>query len=159
GTIGNMINGDNRILTNTSAGINFDLDDSTPTPLAPTNNTISGNQISGNGATGIQIRAGSGTTIGPGNDIAGHSASGVAITTSQNVVKGNTVHANQIGIQISNGATGNVIGGSGAGEGNSLTNNTLDGVYVNGAGTTGNRITHTTTSANGGKGIGLASGG
>src|SRR5262249_46784586 len=125
----------------------------------PTNNTISGNQISGNGATGIQIRAGSGTTIGPGNDIAGHSASGVAITTSQNVVKGNTVHANQIGIQISNGATGNGIGGSGAGEGNSLTNNTLDGVYVNGAGTTGNRITHTTTNANGGKGIGLASGG
>ncbi|HEU5102915.1 MAG TPA: NEW3 domain-containing protein, partial [Roseiflexaceae bacterium] len=60
--------------------------------------------------------------------------------------------------EISNGATSNLIGGAG-GNGNNVINNALYGVYVNGAGTSGNHISQTTTNNNGDKGIKLENGG
>jgi parallel beta-helix repeat protein len=159
GTTGNTINGNNRILKNTFAGIYFEVDDSTPTPLQPSNTTISGNTITGNGQTGIAVLVGSATTIGPGNTISGHTNAGIEIQTSQNTVKGNTISGNLNGINITNAAKNNTIGGPSPSDGNNLANNTQNGVLVSGAGTTGNKITHTTTNANGGKGIALTGGG
>jgi uncharacterized membrane protein len=161
-TTANVIK-NNRITGNQVAGVSLQPNTGTNGPSA---NTIQDNSIGvtaaggtpGNGAVGVQL-VGAGNVVGPGNDIAGHATSGVEITTSQNTVKANTVRANQIGIQISNGATGNVIGGSAAGEGNNLINNALYGVYVNGAGTITNKITRTTTNNNGDKGIKLDTGG
>jgi parallel beta-helix repeat protein len=161
-TFSNVVK-NNRVTYNQTVGVNLEPNGATNVPH---NNTIQDNQIGttvsggapGNGTIGVQL-LGPSNTVGPGNLIAGHSTSGLAISTSQNTIKGNTVQANQIGIQVTNAATGNVIGGSAAGDGNSVTNNTLDGIFVNGAGTTGNKITHTTTNANGGKGIALTNGG
>lgn len=156
----------NRITSNQVSGVDLQPNSGTS---GPHNNTIQDNAIGasangstgGNGVLGIQLLGGS-NTVGPGNDIAGHSAAngtGITIATSANTVKGNTVRANRIGIEISNGATGNLIGGSTAGDGNNLINNALYGVHVSGAGTTGNHISQTTTNNNGDKGIKLENGG
>ncbi len=133
---------------------------------APHGNTIQDNQIGttagggtpGNGTVGIQL-LGASNVIGPGNVIAGHTSSGVAIASASNTVKGNAIRNNQIGIQITGAVTGNLIGGSSPSDGNAVTNNTADGISITGAGTIGNKISHTTTNANGGKGIALTTGG
>jgi parallel beta-helix repeat protein len=164
-TTANVIK-NNRITSNQVSGVDLEPNSGTN---GPSGNTIQDNVIGasadgsagGNGTLGIQL-LGAGNTVGPGNDIAGHSAAngvGLSIATSGNIVKGNTVRANRIGIEISNGATGNLIGGTAAGDGNNLINNALYGVYVNGAGTTGNHISQTTTNSNGDKGIKLENGG
>jgi uncharacterized membrane protein len=152
----------NRITFNQLVGVNIEPNGTN----APHDNTIQDNQIgttvaggnSGNGTVGIQV-LGSSNVIGPGNVIAGHTSSGVAIASASNTVKSNTIRNNQIGIQITNGVTGNVIGGSALSDGNSVTNNTADGISITGAGTINNKISHTTTNTNGGKGIALTTGG
>jgi CSLREA domain-containing protein len=156
--IGNSISG-NFIRNNASAGIHLATDNG-DTPLSPTSNTFTNNQINNNNTTGIELLdASSNNIIGPGNTITDHTVSGVAIATSQNTVIGNTISGNQTGINITNAATGNTIGGPNLGEGNNLINNTGDGVLVSGLGTINNKITHTTTNGNGGKGIALDAGG
>ena len=158
GTIGNSIS-TNQIRNHAAVGISLTSDNGS-TPLSPTGNTFTNNQISNNNTTGIELlNASSNNVIGPGNTITNHSASGIAIATSQNVVKGNTISGNQYGITITNAATTNSIGGTNPGEGNNLLNNTVNGVLVSGVGTINNKITHTTTNGNGGKGIALGAGG
>lgn len=162
GTFANVLS-NNRIANNPTGGVYLAADAGTP-PAAPTQNKISGNTIKANGAVGITLTAGSNNNIvgqsdaGAGNTIESHSSSGVEIQSSGNTLKANEVRLNQIGITI-NGAANNTIGGATAAEGNVLHNNTLHGIFINGSGATGNRVSHTTTYANGGKGIALASGG
>ena len=59
-------------------------------------------------------------------------------------------------MQINGAATGNTIGGIGAGQGNTIAFNTSDGVQITGATTTGNAVRANSIFANGGKGINLA---
>ncbi len=158
GSAGNTISG-NIIRNHALVGVSLEPDTGSP-PLSPTGNTFTNNQISNNNSTGIQLLgASTNNIIGPGNTIANHSTSGLAIATSQNTVKGNTISGNQIGINITNGASGNMIGGPNPGDGNNLITNTVNGVLVNGAGTIDNTISHTTTNNNGSTGIALANGG
>lgn len=160
GTFGNGIAG-NRIANHSAAGIYLGADAGVP-PAAPTGNTISGNLIKKNGPIGIALTPGSNTNAvglsGAGNTIEEHTSSGIEIRSNGNTLKANELRLNQIGITISS-ATGNTIGGATLAEGNNLHNNTLHGLFVTGSGATGNRITRTVTSANGGKGIALANGG
>jgi uncharacterized membrane protein len=158
GSAGNTIS-DNIIRNHALVGVSLEPDTGA-TPLSPTGNMFTNNQISNNATTGMQLLGTStGNIIGPGNVIANHTTSGLAIATSQNTVKGNTISGNQIGINITNAATGNTIGGPNKADGNNLINNTLNGVLVTGAGTIDNTITHTTTNNNGDKGIALSNGG
>jgi CSLREA domain-containing protein len=157
-TSGNLLDA-NRISNNPLAGISFEIDTSSP-PLAPLNNQARNNTISGNGPNGIQLLTGStGNIIGPANTITSHTNAGVTIQASQNTVKGNTIGANAVGVELTNAATGNTIGGTQTTDGNNINNNTGQGVLVQGAGTINNKISHTTTDGNGGKGIALTSGG
>jgi len=102
-----------------------------------------GNLISDNGGSGVNIH-GSGTMSNTvsGNYI-GTDASASAL--------GNGLH----GVEISDGAQNNQIGGSG----NTIAYNAGDGVRVEGATTTGNTITHNSIHDNGGQGIQNADGG
>lgn len=120
------------------------------------NNFVFGNWIgvdsigasaAGNGSDGLEIN-GAGNTIGgtglyDRNVISGNASQGILIDgagATGNVVLGNYVGTNVTGIaaisngddgiQISNGASNNVIGGSGA-EGNVISGNADDGVQVN----------------------------
>jgi uncharacterized membrane protein len=163
GTVGNTISG-NTIRNHGSVGVSLTSDNGV-TPRAPTGNTFKSNQIGNNGTTGIELLGASisntigGPNLGDGNTITNHTASGLVIATSQNTVQGNTISANQTGITISNGATGNTIGGTNINDRNNLINNSVNGVLVSGAGTINNKIWHTTTNNNGGKGIRLDAGG
>jgi len=103
-----------------------------------------GNLISANGGSGVRIH-GSGTmnnTVS-GNFI-GTDASGAA-------AMGNASH----GVEISEGAQNNLIGGSG----NTIAYNGGDGVRVDGPATTGNAITHNSIYDNEGRGIENINGG
>jgi Ca2+-binding RTX toxin-like protein len=98
------------------------------------NNTIGGtsagatNVISGNVDDGVEI-TGTGAT---GNMVAGN-----FIGTS---VTGNGAIANQNGVVIDTGASGNTIGGTAAGAGNVISGNANDGVALLGTGTSGNVV-------------------
>src|SRR5207249_4502431 len=133
-------------------GVQLRIDTGT-TPQVPSANTISSNVIRNNGINGVEFLDGTtGNLIGPGNTISGHSAgAGVLIQSPQNTVKGNAISGNQIGITITGGGTDNTIGGTAPDEGNSLTGNTLYGVFVTGGGVVNNKITRTTTNNNGNK--------
>lgn len=159
-TFNNTIS-NNRIANNSNGGIYF-APDTSASPKSPTQNTIVGNTIKANGAVGIALTAGSSSNtigaVGAGNVIESHTSSGIEVQSASNIIKANEVRLNQVGILISNAAN-NLIGGSTQAEGNNLHNNSLHGILVNGSGATGNRISHTITSANGGKGIALAGGG
>jgi uncharacterized membrane protein len=158
-TSGDTIAG-NTIANNPFVGVLLAPDTSTP-PASPSGNTISTNQIVANGPAGVQLLGASiNNVIGPGNTITDHDSAGIELQSSGNTVKGNTIGPrNQIGINITNGAANNLIGGATLADGNRLTGNLLHGVFVTGTGSVGNRISRTTTEANGGKGIALANGG
>jgi parallel beta-helix repeat protein len=101
------------------------------------NNTLTGNLVSGNGRFGIFLlgQPTGGTTLLP---------------SSNNLVRGNTIGLGQSGGRLGNvddgvalfaGATNNTIGGSQlTGVGNVISANGRFGVYLNGAGTTNNII-------------------
>ena len=117
-------------------------------------NTIEGNYI-GTNATGTATAGSSGTGISIGSGSSGNSIGGTTPTT-RNVISGNsygislsgsgannTVRGNYIGINaagtaaIPNGtglyvtmSSGNTFGGSGAGEGNVISGNTNNGIYM-----------------------------
>lgn len=160
GTFTNTITG-NRITNNATGGV-YLAPSTNATPASPTQNTFTGNTISSNGAVGITLTSASSQNVigapGAGNIIQNHSSSGIEVQSAGNTIQANDIRLNQIGVLINN-AAGNTIGGASVAAGNNLHNNTLHGVLVNGSTATGNRISHTVTSANGGKGIALAAGG
>jgi parallel beta-helix repeat protein len=119
---------------------------------------VTGTMDLGNADDGISIRSGSnnnvigGTTATARNVIAGNEDDGIDIFgTSGNIVRGNFIGVDVSGaIDIGNtehgvelrggGATNNTIGGTGAGAGNLIAFNDLDGVHLISDVGTGNRI-------------------
>ena len=90
--------------------------------------TIDSNVVSGNGRLGIYLlSASSGVTI-TGN-IVGLNAAGTAAIPNASA-----------GVDILGASTGNTVGGSTAAARNIISGNTDAGVYLNGAGTTGNVV-------------------
>ncbi len=113
------------------------------------NDFITGSQITGNqngivvsgGATGNTI---GGTAAGAGNVITSNSNDGIALDNAQQtVIQGNWIGTDASstlglgngndGIEISDGATGNTIGGTVAGAGNVIAANTSDGIVLDNA--------------------------
>jgi titin len=107
---------------------------------------------------GVEIASGAlanvigGTSSGAGNLISGNTGDGVLISgsgTSGNGVLGNligtgisgqTILANANGVEIAQGATTNLVGGSIAGARNIISGNTSNGVLISGSGTSGNLV-------------------
>ncbi len=118
--------------------------------------SASGNAAIGN-VLGIEIDGSNntigGTTSGAGNVISGNTGAGVELNgagASANVVVGDDIGTNAAGtaafgngsdgVEITNSATGDTIGGTTAGAGNVISGNTGDGVEITGTGTTGNLV-------------------
>ncbi len=122
---------------------------------------ISGTVAVGNGVTqgygGVYIAAAGntigGTVAGAGNVIAGNGANGIRLDTSaasDNLVAGNEIGTNAagtaalanatVGVLISNGGTGNTIGGATTAFANVISGNTSYGIQVDGSTTTGNIV-------------------
>lgn len=135
--------------------------------IADANNVIIGNFIGvdrtgtqelGNETNGIVITRSSlnrigGTLSGEGNVIAGNGQDGIVIISEyadENVVLGNKIGTDitgtQVipnegeGIELSNGASKNVIGGLGEGEPNIISGNGGDGIQLHEAGTDSNQV-------------------
>ncbi|MBV9864673.1 MAG: SBBP repeat-containing protein [Abitibacteriaceae bacterium] len=133
-----------------------------------------GNTALGNG-TGILISGGAfanpGSTIS-GNIISGNTGSGINLTTTSarnSVVQGNSIGTNAAGtaavpnggdgIFVDTGAAINTIGGISAGQSNLIANNGQDGIGVQGNTTTRNSIRGNVFLNNGGLGINLQTAG
>ena len=128
-----------------------------------TGNLVQGNRIGTNAAgtaaipnlRGVELSNCSGNTVGGAagsqNLISGNGGPGIFITNCDN----NTVSRNVIGLDVTGGAkipnggdgvllanaaSGNTIGGTGAGEGNVISGNAFNGVVMVGVGTSGNSI-------------------
>jgi titin len=113
--------------------------------------TADGNTAAGNGSSGILVCGSRDNTISC-NVVSGNGGAGVQIDDDShgNVVAGNLVGTNaagtaalgnvQAGILVTGGAYNNVIGGTAAGAGNTLSGNAGDGVYIVGSGVTGNVV-------------------
>jgi parallel beta-helix repeat protein len=131
------------------------------------NNVVEGNYIGlsstggplGNGGYGVQIDTGAsdntigGTTTGARNVISANTESGVIITsagTTGNVVEGNYLGTDTTGeyadgngydgVDITAGATFNVIGGTSTLDRNVISANKYHGVYITDAGTSNNFV-------------------
>ena len=129
----------------------------------------------GNTYGGIVVELASGNTIGgtsagQGNVIAGNGYNGVALTgASNNVVQGNFIGTNAAGAALGNGqdgvaldgidgsVTGNTIGGTAVGAGNTIAFNSNNGVSLDDTPTLNNRISSNLIYANGLLGIDLKS--
>ncbi len=134
--------------------------------LGADNNSVQGNHI-GTNVTGTRVLAndvgvfirgagnliGGDSTAGQGNLISGNAEEGVWIdrgTSTGNMVRGNLIGTgvsgadampNKYGVRLTSGANGNMIGGdSGAGQGNTISGNTLHGVFLQDVGTSNNRV-------------------
>jgi titin len=125
-----------------------------------------------NNSDGIVIESGSdnnligGTGAGARNIISGNGASGINLASSD----GNIIHGNLIGTDPSgaaglgntdhgvlvSGAVESVVGGQGAGEGNIIAFNGLDGLFVTGGGAAQNQISGNSIFSNTDLGIDLA---
>lgn len=129
-------------------------------------NTISGNYIGTNasgtaalniGDWGVALRGGAhdntigGSAPGAGNLISGNGGPGIGLAdagVSRNVIQGNRIGMsanggalpNQDGVLIVQGASSNIIGGIGPGEGNAIANSLHNGVAIGDAATVGNAI-------------------
>jgi len=129
---------------------------------------VSGTLDRGNTGNGISIRSGSnGNTIGgvtTGNLISGNSGDGIRIAANGNVVRGNSMGTDASGsgalpnslsgISIRSGCSGNTIGGTTAGMGNTIANNALDGIAIIDS-STGNALLGNAVVSNNGLGIDL----
>jgi hypothetical protein len=136
GASGNLVQG-NRIGTNAAGTAAIANKYGLALVVGATGNTIGGtaasvgNVISGNSMDGIYIDASSSNTVQ--QNFIGTDAAGTA--KIPNV---------QHGVQILNGASNNLIGGTVANSGNVISGNTLDGVTVLQAGTNGNHVSGNT---------------
>ncbi len=120
---------------------------------------VTGAKALANGQDGVDIISGAslntlgGTTTNTLNVISGNIDNGVVITgsgTKSNVVEGDYIGTDvtglkalansQNGVQINGGATSNTLGGITAGARDVISGNTSVGVYVAGAGTSGNLV-------------------
>jgi titin len=159
-TIGGNIEGERNVISgNADNGILIISD--------ATNNTVIGNFIGtdssgtlirGNGQNGVDIYNAPNNTIGGSsqgekNVISGNDYSGVRLfgdSTSGNTVIGNFIGTDvsgneslgngEHGVDISDGAHDNTIGGSTPGEGNLMCDSRFSGVSLQDSGTTGNQI-------------------
>jgi hypothetical protein len=123
-----------------------------------------------NGSDGIVIKSGSNNNLiggpGAGNVISGNGASGLNVDASDgHIIQGNLIGTDPSGtIGLGNvdhglmvsGGVDNEAGGQGAGEGNIIAFNGLDGVFVTGGGAARNRISGNSIFSNGDLGIDLA---
>jgi hypothetical protein len=138
----------------------------------------SGTAVLGNGEHGVEIVNGAarntvgGMTAGERNVVSGNARHGITVGDpggDGNVVSGNYIGTDATGtVALGNGSAGvaigfgaqdNLIGGTSIEEGNLIAHNTEAGVLVEGAGSTGNTISHNAITANGGLGIDNSSGG
>ncbi|RJF96743.1 DUF4347 domain-containing protein [Noviherbaspirillum cavernae] len=175
-TIGDASGGGNVISGNGQSGIALD---------GGTGNLIKGNIIGlnangtavlANGNNGILIRNHAdnntigGSSSGEGNVIAGNSFDGIRISASSGIViQGNHIGTNaagdaglgnaRTGIFVDEGATGNLIGGTAAGQGNVIAQNTLQGIATAWNAVSGNRFLGNAIHSNGGIGIDLGNDG
>ncbi len=144
-------------------------------------NVVAGNHIGtdsrgsvnlGNAAVGVLIEAGaSGNTIGSipnggGNQI---SFNGVGVLldgagTGRNVIQTNQIGTgfiataaagNAYGVLLQNGASGNTVGGTASGAGNTIAFNTAEGVTLLGGSTVGDSVLSNSIYSNAGLGIDL----
>jgi hypothetical protein len=129
---------------------------------------VTGTRALGNGTFGVTIESGLDNLIGgatPGaRNVISANGTGVAVLVNQTSVQGNLIGTdvtgsaalgNGIGVLIT--GSNNTIGGTAAGEGNTIAFNTGAGVSVEGEGTggSGNRIRGNSIHSNGGLGIDL----
>src|ERR1043166_7304585 len=161
-TSANLIGGTNAADRNVIAGGN----ETGIYILNGASNVVQGNYIGvnaaglldlGNRNNGVTIFNGPGNTVGgltPGarNVIAGNDGSGVNLNGAG--ATGNVVQGNYIGVAANalqavsngtdgitlNGAPGNLIGGTNAGARNLISGNGQVGIFLNGAGSTANRV-------------------
>ncbi len=148
---------------------------------AATNNLVIGNRVGLNAdasaalpnqTQGVWVAQGAennrvgGTTSAEANEIAGNNLGGVQLAdsgTTGNRVEGNwigrssggQVFANSSGVEVVQGAAGNVVGGTAAGAGNTITGNTFHGVVVRDNGSIDNAVLGNRISSNGAQGIAL----
>ena len=119
---------------------------------------LNGTTALGNSNNGVFISVGAssntigGPIAGAGNVISGNVAGGILITgigTAQNVVQGNFIGTDSTGTAaLGNGRAGvlilnspnNWIGGDSPGEGNVISANAVEGVYIAGTDSTGNMV-------------------
>ncbi|HWB13177.1 MAG TPA: PKD domain-containing protein [Pirellulales bacterium] len=160
-TVGGPIAGFGNVISGNLDGVYL-------TGIGTSGNTVEGNLIGTNAAgtaavanmgSGVHIAVGaSDNTIGgpisdARNVISGNSGAGVYISdngTMGNMVEGNYIGTNAAGeraianggsgVQIVGGANNNTIGGSDPSDGNLISGNNFDGIYLGGAGTTQNTI-------------------
>ncbi len=97
---------------------------------------IDGSQA-GSGANGLQVEANGIALVGLG--ITNFGASGVLVFGDQTLITGSTITGNSGAIDIF-GASGNTIGGTGAGQGNVISGSAGDGIYAGGTGMSDNLI-------------------
>ena len=118
--------------------------------------TVTGAQQLGNGRSGIVIGGGAdGNTIGgptsaSRNIVADSGLNGIGVNADSNFVQNNFIGTDVtgtldfgstiVGIFVGNGASGNLIGGALASEGNLISGNDAGGITVSGAGTDNNTI-------------------
>ena len=140
---------------------------------------VTGTLALGNGRDGVRIGFGGGgpitiggTTTGARNVISGNGQNGVRISGTEatgNLVQGNFIGTDVSGtadvgntfdgVNISDGAANNTIGGTQAGAGNTLAFNKRDGVGVGTASGTGNGVLGNSIFSNGGLGTDLGADG
>jgi uncharacterized repeat protein (TIGR01451 family) len=130
-----------------------------------------GSGVLANGGDGVHIESANntvgGTTAADANVLSGNTGAGVGLNQAAatgNILAGNFIGtdlagtaalANGIGILIASNATINTIGGTVAGAGNTIANNTGDGIAVTGTSSTRNAIRRNSMFSNGGLGIDL----
>ncbi len=165
GAHGNTIGGANAAARNLISGSG--LQGLVIRDAGTSNNVVEGNYIGLNAAgtaalpntlEGIEIYNGAqgnfigGTSAAARNIISGNDLQGVLISdtnTTGNVVEGNYIGLNpagnaampnSVGVNIANGAQGNLVGGAASGAGNIISGNEFQGVSLQNAGTTGNLV-------------------
>ena len=106
-----------------------------------------GTKVEGNKANGVEIATAAntntvgGTAAAAANLIANNTLNGVLITSSSNLVAGNTILSNGTnGVEIAAGASTNTIGGTAAGAGNTIALNGNDGVLISATSATANLV-------------------
>jgi titin len=133
---GNLISG------NQTVGVNLFGSATNNSVLANTIGTDVSGTVAVANSTGVNINNGANHNTVAGNEISGNSTQGIAIFgngTVTNVIQGNAIGTdptatqavpNGIGILISQGAAGNMVGGTNAGNGNHISGNLGSGVAI-----------------------------